>query len=101
MYRFIALFCSLILMGCSHFHMYQPTVEQGNVMTDEMISQLHTGMTQNQVEEVMGSPVLKNILNDDRVNYVYTFKPGAGKMTQKRLTLIFQKGKLSRIEKDF
>ena len=99
MRQIIILCLSLLLFGCSHFHAYRPSVEQGNIITTEMVNQLHTGMTQKQVENIMGEPILKDTFHDNRVNYVYTFKSKQGKTSQKRVTLIFSKGKVIKIEK--
>ena len=101
MKKIIVCFCSILLMGCAHLHIYQPSIEQGNVITDKMVTQIHKGMTQNQVEKIMGTPILTNTFNDDRINYIYTFKPNTGKQVKKCLTLTFAKGKLIKIEKDW
>lgn len=91
---------AFVLCGC-HPHLYHPSIEQGNIITDEMINQLNIGMTQKQVENIMGSPILQNTFNDNRVNYVYRFKSGTtkDKPIKKQVTLIFSQGKLTKIEK--
>lgn len=72
-------------------------IEQGNVITPEMTNRLHTGMTEQQVKSIMGTPMLLNTFNDNRIDYVYTFKPGHGKMTEKYITLIFRNHRLQKI----
>lgn len=72
-------------------------IEQGNIMTPEMTSQLHTGMSEASVKSIMGSPMLLHTFNDNRVDYVYTYKPGNGVMTEKQMTLSFQNGILKNI----
>lgn len=83
----------LALTGCIR----KISIEQGNVMTPEMTSQLHTGMSIDEVKHVMGSPMLLNTFNNNRVDYVYTFKPGNGTMTEKKMTLSFENGVLKSI----
>lgn len=83
----------LLLPGCNIVHKME--IEQGNVITPQMLEQIHTGMTKKQVEEIMGTPILLNTFNDNRVDYVYTFKPAGGKMTEKSVVLTFNKGRLS------
>jgi outer membrane protein assembly factor BamE len=73
------------------------SIEQGNIMTPQMVNQLHTGMTMEQVKDIMGTPILMNTFQDNRVDYVYTFKPGREKRTEKYVTLIFENGHLARI----
>ena len=83
----IALLLGLLLCGCVR----KMDIEQGNVITPEMVSQLHPGLTQQQVKDIVGPPMLMNTFNEDRIDYVYTFKPGGGKMTEKYITLSFNK----------
>jgi len=81
-----ALLAILLLSACVH----KIDIEQGNVMTPEMASHLHTGMSLQQVKNLMGNPVLVNTFSDNRIDYVYTFKKGHGDMTEKHITLIFR-----------
>lgn len=69
-------------------------VEQGNIINDEMLHRLHTGMSKQQVRDLMGSPVLVNTFNDDRMDYVYTNKPGRGQFVEKYVTLVFRHDRL-------
>lgn len=69
--------------------LYKPVVQQGNIMTEDMVAELHYGMTQDQVVEVMGSPVISNPFSTEVWNYVYTVKPGKQPLQVQRLTLTF------------
>lgn len=84
------------LSACVH----KMDIEQGNVMTPDMVDRIHTGMTEDQVKSVMGTPMLINTFNDNLVNYVYTYKPGHGDMTEKYMTLIFKNHRLQQISKN-
>jgi outer membrane protein assembly factor BamE len=89
----IFLLCTALFSGCVR----KVTVEQGNMMTPEIVSQLHTGMTMDEVQNIMGTPMLMNTFRDHRVDYVYTLKPGRKPRTEKYATLIFEDGHLARI----
>ncbi|MEO8400936.1 MAG: outer membrane protein assembly factor BamE [Gammaproteobacteria bacterium] len=94
MQKLFLLFATLFaLTGCVH----KMDIEQGNIITPEMVSSLHTGMTKEEVKEIMGTPMLLNTFDDDRVSYVYTFKPGHGTQTEKMVTLIFRGNRLKEI----
>lgn len=86
----------LLLAGC--IHMYRFSIQQGNVITPTMLKQLRIGMTEEQVQYVMGTPMLVSTFNPNRWDYVYTFKPGGGKMKEKRVTLYFVNGTLRSIQ---
>jgi len=47
-------------------------VQQGNVITQEMIDQLKPGMSRIQVAFIMGEPILRSTFNPNRWDYVYT-----------------------------
>ncbi len=83
----------LAMSGCVR----KISIEQGNIMTPEMVGQLHTGMTMDEVRGIMGTPVLMNTFRDNRVDYVYTLQPGREKRTEKYMTLIFENGHLAKI----
>ncbi len=79
---------SLVLAGCSFKRPRLPrvhklTVQQGNVINQDMIDKLRPGMTRSQVAFVMGEPVVRNSFNDNRWDYVYTIElPGVYSTTQ-------------------
>ena len=71
-------------------------MQQGNLITDKAISQLHAGMSIDDVRTVLGSPLLNDIYhNDHYVEYVYTMRRGNHPMTQRHLTIYFSNGKLT------
>jgi len=91
------LICCLIFFGlsaCSWIH--KTEIVQGNVITPEMVSHLHTGMTEGEVKEVMGTPALVNIFTPNRIDYIYTYKMGKIQ-SRKRVILIFRNGRVSEI----
>lgn len=77
------------------------TIQQGNVITQEMIDRLRPGMTRRQVQFVMGEPILGNTFQADRWEYLYTIQVGAQERRQQRLTLYFDGDALNRFEGDF
>ncbi len=79
---------------------YKIDIQQGNVITQEMVDQLRPGMTRNQVQYVMGTPLLDDIFNQDRWDYVYSIQPGGKKRTQKTLTIFFENDRLASIKGD-
>lgn len=89
----IVLLTLCVLTGCVH----KMDVEQGNIITQDMINKIHVGMTLAAVKDIIGTPVLINTFADNRVDYVYTFKPGYGAFTEKYITLTFAHGRLKTI----
>lgn len=77
------------------------TIQQGNVITQDMIDQLKPGMTRSQVAFVMGEPIARNTFNEDRWDYIYTVEiPGILK-DQKRVSLYFENDVLAYFAGDY
>jgi len=91
---------ALILSGCTWFRPHKADIEQGNVITQTEIHQLRVGMSEYQVKQIMGAPILINIFTPNRVDYVYTSQLGHGSMNEKHITCIFYRGHLQKIEKN-
>lgn len=91
------IFLILILPGCSLFRVHKFDIEQGNILSQENVDQLRIGMTETEVQSMMGNPILINVFTPNRFSYVYSFQKGYEKMTVKRVILIFQSGRLREI----
>lgn len=88
-----------LLSACSLFTPYKPDIQQGNVITQDMVSNVHPGMSPAEVQKVMGGqPILLDAFAKDTYSYVYTFKPGKGKLTEKKLVLTFKNNKLVNVQ---
>lgn len=86
-----------MLSGCSMFRVHKMDVEQGNVIKESDVDKLRIGMTESQVREVMGNPVLVNIFSPHRLDYIYTCRQGYGPQHETRVICIFQNGRLKEI----
>ncbi|WP_246624928.1 outer membrane protein assembly factor BamE [Oceanobacter mangrovi] len=62
------------LSGCVFPGVHKLNIQQGNIVTQDMLDQLKPGMTESQVEFVMGTPVLKNPFAEQRWDYLYTLE---------------------------
>jgi len=62
------------LGGCVFPGVYKLNVQQGNIVTADMLAQLKPGMTERQVTYIMGKPVLKNPFSHNRWDYIYTLE---------------------------
>ncbi|MFW0758344.1 outer membrane protein assembly factor BamE [Pseudomonas sp. H11T01] len=79
----------LALAGCSFPGVYKIDIQQGNVVTQDMIDQLRPGMTRRQVRFIMGNPLLTDTFHADRWDYLYSLQPGGGERQQERISIIF------------
>ena len=92
-----------MLSGCSLSRfpgVYRINIEQGNILTQEMIDQLEPGMTQRQVKFILGTPLVKDSLNQNRWDYRYLLRIGNETLKQSLVTIYFDGENLSHIEGD-
>ena len=102
----ILLVIALIAPGCAIRRIGIPkvhkiTIQQGNVITQDMVDKLKPGMTKRQVLFVMGEPVVQNPFQRDRWDYIYTVKVPNRPTVQRRMTLFFEQDSLVRFAGDF
>jgi outer membrane protein assembly factor BamE len=97
----MALACALAGCGGEKWGFpYRASVQQGNWLTNEQISQLKVGMSREQVRFLLGSPTLNDVLHADRWDYPYYFKPGHGDAQERKFSVWFENDKLTRWEGD-
>jgi len=101
----VAVFCTL-LAACSYkpgfINEYKIDVQQGNVLTQEMVNQLKPGQTRDQVRFILGSPMITDIFHQQRWDYVYRYHSGqTGKVEARQLVVFFDAdGRLARVSGD-
>jgi outer membrane protein assembly factor BamE len=80
---------------------YRMEIQQGNYLTQEMVSKLQAGMTRDQVRFVLGTPLLVDIFHDNRWDYVYRRqRADSREVEERRLSVFFDNDRLVRIEGD-
>ncbi|MFW9606369.1 MAG: outer membrane protein assembly factor BamE [Pseudomonas sp.] len=79
------------LAGCSFPGVYKIDIQQGNVITQDMIDQLRPGMTRSQVRFIMGNPLITDTFHANRWDYLYSIQPGGGPRQQERVSLTFDR----------
>ncbi len=100
----LLLMLSITTSGCSTFRfpgVHRITIQQGNVITQDMIDRLRPGMTKSQVRFVLGNPVIDDALVRDRWDYFYSIQIAGGEPVRRSLHLYFIDERLSYFEGDF
>lgn len=93
----LALIATLLLVGCS---VYKLEIQQGNVVTQEMVDGLKPGMSKRQVAFLLGTPLVADAFHQDRWDYYYSLRPGGKETEQQRIAVFFEDEKLVRVEGD-
>jgi outer membrane protein assembly factor BamE len=98
------LLISLILVfisACGFPGVYKINIEQGNIVTQEMVDKLKPGMSRRQVKFIMGTPLIKDTFNRNRWDYVFMLRNGSKVLDQSRLTVEFNEDTLINVLGDF
>jgi len=86
---------SMLLTGC----VYRMDIQQGNYLDGHDVRQLKVGMTRAQVRYLLGTPMIQDVFNHDRWDYVYYFKRGyVDKPIESRVTVYFHGDKVARFK---
>lgn len=101
----LAMACSL-LAACTYkpgfINEYRIDVQQGNVLTQDMVAQLKPGQTRDQVRFILGTPLITDIFHRQRWDYVYRFRDGrSGAVESHQFSVFFDpEGRLERVAGD-
>ncbi|MBU2755377.1 outer membrane protein assembly factor BamE [Acidithiobacillus sp. CV18-2] len=86
------------LSACS---IYRVNVQQGNVVSQKELAQIHKGMDKAEVSAVLGAPLLQDPWSSDEWVYSYSDKPAYGSTTVRNVILHFSRdGSLQSISGD-
>ena len=80
---------------------YRIEIQQGNFVSQEMVSQLRLGMTKDQVRFVLGTALIADSFHADRWDYVFRRqRANSRELEHNNVAVFFEDGKLKRIEGD-
>ncbi|HOB63284.1 MAG TPA: outer membrane protein assembly factor BamE [Candidatus Competibacteraceae bacterium] len=91
---------SVLTAGCESMlpSFYTVPVRQGNYVDQTMVSRLRPGMTKQQVQRIMGTPLITDPFHQDRWDYYYQKSKGTEIAERRQVTLYFQGDTLARVE---
>lgn len=95
--RLLALALLALCMGLTGC-VYRMNIQQGNYLDGKTVKQLKVGMTRSQVRYLMGTPMVEDVFNKDRWDYIYYFKRGyVRRPVESRVIVYFQNDKVQRL----
>ncbi len=75
---------------------YKINIEQGNIITQDMVDELKPGMSRRQVRFILGTPLVEDSFNQDRWDYSYITRNGQDVLAEQQLTVFFEGDSLNR-----
>ena len=95
---FILAFTLLLLQACAFPGVFKINVQQGNIVTQDMLDKLKAGMTKKQVHFVLGKPVLENTFNTSLENYIYSYQKAGGETQRQTIKIYYENDTFTRYE---
>lgn len=89
----------LLLNNCA-FRPYRFEIQQGNIIPQDKVAQIKTGMSQDQVRFILGTPLLQDVFHEERWDYIYYLKPQRGEVVQRHLAIYFDNGLVDHMTED-
>jgi outer membrane protein assembly factor BamE len=101
--RALAAITILLVAACSvtdKLTPYKIDIQQGNVVTQEMVAKLKPGMTKAQARFILGTPLIMDTFHANRWDYVYRYQKAGKLMEERKLALFFDQELLQRVAGD-
>ena len=77
---------------------YRMPIQQGNYLDGHTVSQLKVGMTRSQVRYLLGTPMVEDVFDKDRWDYIYYYKRGyVRRPLESRVIVYFTGDKVQRL----
>ena len=92
---------SLFFVFFSTACVYKTPVQQGNVLNQKDIDQIKPGMNKRQIVIILGTPAIADPFNQDRWDYVNTYKVKGNIDKIKKFSLFFNDDKLIKTEGNY
>ena len=73
-----------LISSCSSFSFYKVPVTQGNIFEEEDIEKLQVGQSMDQVQFILGSPMIKDPFHSNRWDYLNLITVGDEKIVEKK-----------------
>ncbi len=88
---------ALLASGC----VYRMDIQQGNYLERKTVDQLQVGMTRSQVRYLLGTPMVPDLFDKDRWDYLYYYQHGRlRRPVQRHVVVYFKDDKVTTFERD-
>ncbi len=98
--RAVGILLLVLTAGCQSLipSFYTVPVRQGNYIDQATVGQLRPGMTKQQVQRLLGTPLIADPFHKNRWDYYYQYGKGGNIAEQRHVALFFSGDTLDRID---
>ena len=92
--RIVASLLAAVLALSTSACVYKLDVQQGNLITQDVVAKLKKGMTKTEVRQVLGTPLLMDPFHGNRWDYYFSTHKGGRQVERSRFSVNFENDKL-------
>jgi outer membrane protein assembly factor BamE len=89
---------ALALLALASGCVYRQDIQQGNYLESKTVDQLQVGMTRTQVRYLLGTPMVPDVFDKDRWDYLFYFRHGRHPYTQRQVIVYFKDDKVAKFD---
>ena len=78
----------ILISSCSTFSFYKVPITQGNIFEEEDIKKLQVGQSMEQVQFILGTPMIKDPFHSNRWDYLNLITVGDEKIVEKTCCIL-------------
>ena len=90
--KIVSISLAIVSFACSTPQfpsVHKVSIQQGNIVTQDMVNQLVPGMTKEQVKFILGTPLIKDSFNQNHWIYLNNVTNARSQKKEKRLEVFF------------
>ena len=94
----------VLIAACAGFGVHRIDIQQGNLVTQEQVAKIKTGMSRLDVRTALGTPLLQDVFNGNRWDYYFSldqstkYGPFGRDKQQYKVTIMFDNDKVAKID---
>ena len=94
----------LLVAGCAGFGVHRIDIQQGNLVTEAQVAKVKPGMSKLDVRNALGTPLLQDVFNGNRWDYVFSldqstkYGPFGRDKQEYKVTIRFENDKVAKVE---
>ena len=99
-----AVMAVMLVSGCAGFGVHRIDIQQGNLVTQEQLAKVKSGMSRLDVRNALGTPLLQDVFNGNRWDYYFSLDQGTkygpfGRDKQQyKVSILFENDKVAKID---
>ncbi len=98
---FAVVLFTVITSAVTACKVYRPEINQGQSIKYEAVSSVKNGMTREEVKAILGTPLIQDVFNQNRWDYVYKLIDRDRTITEeKKITILFENDVVKSIDHD-